>query len=244
MPARNSRSVPGLLYPTAVRDDRCEHKHCQGPVEIDPPLVRHSRSVGYRRSPGNLASPVTRSIGWSRMSLWSAIVVMLSRFSRVPAAVPTHRGCAQTGHCQDDPYGDHRRSHGLALITAVSDQGYEAGDPGTDPGTGPCRLNLARLRNPRWGPGNRRSSAQLGVYSLVDFRADPVNQAFCDRAVIVAAKFVMCCCCGSDVIPRRLVHGVTLHLKILAGPPSRAVSRRFAARQSGRAFGLARSPRC
>jgi hypothetical protein len=36
-----------------------------------PSLVRHCHGVGYRRSRGNLASLVTRSIGWSRMSLWS-----------------------------------------------------------------------------------------------------------------------------------------------------------------------------
>ena len=42
--------------------------------------------------------------------------------------------------------------------------------------------------------GNPTSQApQLGVYSLVDLRADPLDQAFCDRAVIVAAKFVMRC---------------------------------------------------
>ena len=63
MPAQNSRSVSGLLYPTAVRDDRCEHKHCQGPVDIDPPLVSYRHGVGYRRSPGNLTSRVTRSTG-------------------------------------------------------------------------------------------------------------------------------------------------------------------------------------
>jgi hypothetical protein len=34
MPAQNSRSTLGLLYPVAVRDDRCEQEHCQGPVDI------------------------------------------------------------------------------------------------------------------------------------------------------------------------------------------------------------------
>ena len=43
----------------------------------DPPLVSYRHVVGYRRSPGNLASHVTRSIGECRMSLWSAIVVSI-----------------------------------------------------------------------------------------------------------------------------------------------------------------------
>jgi hypothetical protein len=45
-------------------------------VRTSEPLackLRHG--VGYRRSPGNLASAVTRLIGWSRMPLWSAMVV-------------------------------------------------------------------------------------------------------------------------------------------------------------------------
>ena len=32
MPAHNSRSVPGLLCPTAVRDDRCEVESAWGAV--------------------------------------------------------------------------------------------------------------------------------------------------------------------------------------------------------------------
>jgi hypothetical protein len=53
---------------------------------------------------------------------------------------------------------------------------------------------------PRGRAGTRRTGAQLGVYSLVDLRADPIDRAFCDRVVMVAAKFVMCCC-GSDLVP-------------------------------------------
>jgi hypothetical protein len=41
----------------------------------DLSLVSYRHVVGYRRSPGNLASLVTRLIGWGRMSLWSAMVV-------------------------------------------------------------------------------------------------------------------------------------------------------------------------
>ena len=47
--------------------------------QTDPLLVRHCQSVGYRRSPGNLDSRVTRSIGECRMSLWSTVVVKPSR---------------------------------------------------------------------------------------------------------------------------------------------------------------------
>jgi hypothetical protein len=43
----------------------------------DPSLVSYRHAVGYRRSPGNLASHVTRSIGECRMSLWSTMVVNL-----------------------------------------------------------------------------------------------------------------------------------------------------------------------
>ena len=45
------------------------------PRLLDPSFVRHCQSVGYRRSPGNLAFCVTRLIGWSRMSSWSTMVV-------------------------------------------------------------------------------------------------------------------------------------------------------------------------
>jgi hypothetical protein len=89
-PAQDSRSVPGLLYPTAVQDDRCEQEHCQGPVDIDPPLVSYRHDVGYRRSPGNLASPVTRLIGCSRMSLWSGVVVSLSAAESYDGLTSSH----------------------------------------------------------------------------------------------------------------------------------------------------------
>jgi hypothetical protein len=38
----------------------------------EPSLVSYRHGVGYRRSPGNLASLATRSIGECRMPLWSA----------------------------------------------------------------------------------------------------------------------------------------------------------------------------
>ena len=40
-----------------------------------------------------------------------------------PAAVPAHRSRTQTGGSQDGPDRDYRRGDGLALTTAVSDQG-------------------------------------------------------------------------------------------------------------------------
>ena len=143
-----------------------------------------------------------------------------------PAAVPAHRSCAQASDCQDDPDRDYRRSDGLALTTAVSDQSHETGNPGTDPGTGPHRLDPVRLPNLRRRTGIWRAGAQPGVYSLVDLRADPIDQAFCDRTVIVAAKFVMRRCCGSDFVPGHLIHGVTIHLKYGDGLLSGAVSRK------------------
>jgi hypothetical protein len=64
-----------MLYLAAVRDDWREQEHRQKIIDTDPSLVRHCQSVGYRRSPGRLAFRVTRLIGWSRMSLWSTMVV-------------------------------------------------------------------------------------------------------------------------------------------------------------------------
>jgi hypothetical protein len=49
------------MYLAAVRTDRRKQEHCQGIVDIDPPLVRHRHSVDYRRSPRNLASCVLAS---------------------------------------------------------------------------------------------------------------------------------------------------------------------------------------
>ena len=83
------------------------------------------------------------------MSLWSTVVVSPVDSFAFAAAVPAHRSCTQTGDCQDGPDRDYRRSDGLALTAAVSDQGYETGNPGTDPGTGPDRLGPARLPNLR-----------------------------------------------------------------------------------------------
>src|ERR1044071_2869996 len=73
-PARDSRSAHGLLYLAAVRANQREQEHRQGTVDTDPSLVSYRRAVGYRRSPGDLASCVTRLIGWSRMSSWSTMV--------------------------------------------------------------------------------------------------------------------------------------------------------------------------
>src|SRR6266851_5850901 len=73
--AQDSRSAHRLLYLAAVRANRPEQERCQGTVDTDPSLVRHCQSVGYRRSPGELAFRVTRLTGWSRMSLWSTMMV-------------------------------------------------------------------------------------------------------------------------------------------------------------------------
>jgi len=52
------------------------------------------------------------------------------------------------------------------------------------------------------------------VYSPIDLRADPIDQAVCNRILMVAAKFATCCCCcSSDVIPGCLIHGVTIYRK-------------------------------
>jgi hypothetical protein len=77
MLACGSCSAHGLLYLAAVRANQREQEHRQGTVDTDPSLVSYRRAVGYRRSPGDLASRVTRLIGWSRMSLWSTMVVII-----------------------------------------------------------------------------------------------------------------------------------------------------------------------
>jgi hypothetical protein len=74
-PVQDGTSAHGLLYPTAVWVDWREQEHCQGTVDADPSLVSYRHGVGYRRSSGNSASLVTRSIGECRMLLWSAVVV-------------------------------------------------------------------------------------------------------------------------------------------------------------------------
>lgn len=43
----------------------------------DHSLVSYRHGVGYRRSPGSLASLVTRLVDWSRMPLWSTVVVSI-----------------------------------------------------------------------------------------------------------------------------------------------------------------------
>jgi hypothetical protein len=74
-PAQDSRSAHALLYLAAVWADRRKQEHRQGMFDGAPSLVSYRHRVGYRRSLGNLASHVTRSIGECRMSLWSAMVV-------------------------------------------------------------------------------------------------------------------------------------------------------------------------
>ncbi len=75
--AWHGRSECGVLHLVAVRVNWHEQEHCQGTVDTDPSLVSYRHPIGYCRSPGNLASLVTRSIGWSRMLLWSAMVVSI-----------------------------------------------------------------------------------------------------------------------------------------------------------------------
>jgi Phage integrase family len=52
-----------------------------------------------------------------------------------------------------------------------------------------------------------------GIDSLVDLCANPIDQALCDRDVIVSAEFAVRCRRGSDVIMRSLLHGDTIHRK-------------------------------
>jgi hypothetical protein len=63
-------------------------------LAADPSLVSYRHIVGCRRSPGDLASRVTRSIGECQMSLWSALVVS------PPAAEPHDRLLRRSLHGQ------------------------------------------------------------------------------------------------------------------------------------------------
>ena len=65
-----------VLRRTAVVE-RCSGEDCarRSRSPRDPLFVSYRHPVGYRRSPGNLASVVTRSISEWRMSLWSTMVV-------------------------------------------------------------------------------------------------------------------------------------------------------------------------
>ena len=64
---RNRRSTSRIFYASPTQPSAAH----------DPSLVSHRHLVGCCRSPGNLASLVTRSIGECRMSLWSTLVVSL-----------------------------------------------------------------------------------------------------------------------------------------------------------------------
>jgi hypothetical protein len=74
-----------------------------------------------------------------------------------------------------------------------------------------------------------------GVYPLVDLRTDPIDQALCDRTVIVAAKFVMHCCYGSDGAGLGL-SGAVLILEGLKLPTSTPVPSRSV--RNGHLFNL------
>ena len=76
-PAQDSRSAHGLLYLAAVRANQREQEHRQGTVDTDPSLVSCGALSVTVAHLGNLASLVTRLIGWSRMSLWSTRVVTI-----------------------------------------------------------------------------------------------------------------------------------------------------------------------
>jgi hypothetical protein len=67
--------------------------HGTGP---DPSLVRHSQSVGHRRSSGNFAARVTRSIGKCRMRSWSAPGSRLRRQLAINVSSQANKQLGQT----------------------------------------------------------------------------------------------------------------------------------------------------
>jgi len=97
MPAQDSRSAHGLLYLAAVSADWREQEHRQAHFDTDPSFVSYRHGVGYRRSPGNLAPHVTRSIGECRMSLWSPMVVSI-----YPCGPPRAEGGSAATALADD----------------------------------------------------------------------------------------------------------------------------------------------
>ena len=64
---RNRRSTSCIFYDLPTQPSAAH----------DSSFVSYRHVVGYRRSPGDSGFPVTRLIGWSRMSLWSAMVVSI-----------------------------------------------------------------------------------------------------------------------------------------------------------------------
>ncbi len=72
------------------------------------------------------------------------------------------------------------------------------------------RLNESRCNPRRRISPNKRTSPMT---QMQHNNHNPIHAALTDPdAVIVGAKLVMRCCCGSDVVPGDLIHSVAIHL--------------------------------
>ena len=91
----------------------------------------------------------------------------------------------------------------------------------TDQAGRPAELKLAvpvAGRVPVSLHGPVAAMPESGIDPLIDLRADPLDQALGDRAVIIAAKFMMRCRRRGDVLTGKLVHGDKIHLDCQVRP--------------------------
>jgi hypothetical protein len=146
----------------------------------------------------------------------------------LPTAVLVGDSCTNSSDCQNDPDPDHGRDDRSAVsarVVVVGDHRYKTSNPRADSHANPRHLGPARRQRRHRRAGGRAGRAEPSVDPFVDLRADPIDEALRDRAVIIAAKFAMCCRCGGDVIPSSLFHGITIHRKyrVVHQPERRSV---------------------
>src|ERR1035441_8141366 len=92
------------------------------------------------------------------------------------------------------------------------EEGRDAGNTRADRNAGPVLAAFVLLRRVGGASGGSVPDAEPGVHPLVDLLADPLDETLGYRAVIVAAKFVVRCRCGCDVLAGTLIHGEKIHL--------------------------------
>src|ERR1019366_7160068 len=92
------------------------------------------------------------------------------------------------------------------------EEGRDAGDTRADRNAGPVLAAFVLLRRVGGASGGSGPDAEPCVPPLVDLLADPLDETLGYRAVIVAAKFVVRCRCGCDVLAGTLIHGEKIHL--------------------------------
>ena len=106
----------------------------------------------------------------------------------------------------------------VRTVACFREHGRNTSDPGADHGAGPHRLVSAHLGGFHFRARPSRTYAEPGVDPLVDLRAYPLHQSLGDRFVISAAQLAMRCRCCGDLVPRFLIHALTIRLAEKQGP--------------------------